>query len=72
MLVTFTRSLQRCSTVFNVLFIDRNDPHTIQWIRGFSEYVDPSEIKVFLHFRPGAIFPKCVATDFTSTIFHKG
>ena len=30
----------------NVLFIDRNDPHTIQWIRGFSEYVDPSKIKV--------------------------
>jgi hypothetical protein len=31
----------------NVLFIDRNDPHTIQWIRGFSEYVDPLEIKVY-------------------------
>lgn len=29
------------------MFIDRNDPHTIDWIRGFSEQVDPSEIKVF-------------------------
>jgi hypothetical protein len=33
--------------MINVLFIDRNDPHTIQWIRGFSEYVNPLEIKVF-------------------------
>ena len=33
--------------MIKVLFIDRNNPHTIEWIRRFSEYIDPLEIKVF-------------------------
>ncbi len=43
----FSINLYRAVAMKNVLFIDRNNPHTIQWIRGFSEYVNPSEIKVF-------------------------
>ena len=30
----------------NVLFIDRNNPHTIQWIRGFSEHINPLEMQI--------------------------
>jgi hypothetical protein len=33
--------------MIKVLFIDRNNPHTIQWIRGFSGFIKPGEIKVY-------------------------